>query len=61
MNQKDKFYIPLIVALSIIIPLAVGDFEGISWGASFYKIYDILYITFDKCMYLVELVDEIPL
>ena len=24
MNQKDKFYIPLIVALSIIIPLVVA-------------------------------------
>ena len=24
MNQNDKFYIPLIVALSVIIPLAVA-------------------------------------
>ena len=39
MNQKDKFYIPLIVILSIIIPLVVAAlmFLPDSWRLSFGK------------------------
>jgi hypothetical protein len=56
MNQNDKFYIPLIVALSVIIPLAVAglmflpDDLRLSFGGADLRSLPFFHAGF-KCIY----------